>query len=242
MLKRTFDICASLIGLILLSPILFFFTLAVWIEDRNNPFYFGVRIGKNYKKFKMVKLRSMVINAESIGVDSTSNNDKRITKIGSIVRKFKIDELFQLWCVITGDMSLVGPRPNVERDVNLYTDEEIKILKIVPGITDFSSIVFSDEGEILKDSSDPDLDYNQLIRPWKSRLALIYSENSNLILDFQIIILTILALFNKKLSLQFVYKILKHKTNDQNLLKIINRESRLKPFPPPGSKTIVNKR
>lgn len=216
--------------------------LAVWIQDRNNPLYFGVRVGKNYKKFKMVKLRSMVINAEAIGVDSTSNNDKRITKIGSIIRKFKIDELFQLWCVILGDMSLVGPRPNVERDVNLYTDEEKKILKIVPGITDFSSIVFSDEGEILRDSLDPDLDYNQLIRPWKSRLALIYSENSNLILDFQIIILTILALFNKKLSLQFVHKILKHKTNDQNLLKIINRDSRLKPFPPPGSKTIVNKR
>jgi lipopolysaccharide/colanic/teichoic acid biosynthesis glycosyltransferase len=107
------------------------------------------------------------------GVDSTSSSDNRITPIGKIVRKFKLDELPQLFHVLTGKMSLVGPRPNVWNDVKIYTKEEKELLSIKPGITDFSSIIFSDEGDILSNYKNPDLKYNQLIRPWKSRLGTI---------------------------------------------------------------------
>ena len=203
-MKRFLDIVTSLISLIILSPILIFFILLVWLSDFKNPFYLGTRVGKNFKKFKMVKLRSMIIDAEKKKVDSTSSNDLRITKIGKIIRKFKIDEIFQLINVLIGQMSVVGPRPNVERDVSIYTEVEKEILSITPGITDFSSIVFSDEGDILKDSKDPDLDYNKLIRPWKSRLGLFYINNSNLLLDIKLILLTILNSINRKRTLKIL--------------------------------------
>ena len=145
----------------------------VYRQDKESPFYMAPRVGRNNTIFKMAKLRSMVSNADKSGVDSTSANDSRITPIGHKIRKYKLDELTQLWNVFIGDMSLVGPRPNVQRDVDLYTKDEKNLLNVRPGITDFSSIVFSDEGDILKDKKDPDLSYNQLIRPWKSRLGLI---------------------------------------------------------------------
>ena len=124
----------------------------------------------------MVKIRSMIINADKTGVDSTSSDDMRITSVGKVIRKLKLDELSQLWNVLIGDMSLVGPRPNVKSETDLYTKIEKNLLNVKPGITDFSSIVFSDEGDILSGSDDPDLLYNQLIRPWKSRLSLFYIE------------------------------------------------------------------
>ena len=136
----------------------------------------------------MVKFRSMIIDASASGVDSTASDDKRITTIGRIVRKFKIDEIPQLFNVMIGDMSFVGPRPNVESETRMYSKVEQRILSVKPGITDFSSIVFSDEGDILKGSDDPDLKYNQIIRPWKSRLALLYIDNRTLMIDIKIII------------------------------------------------------
>ena len=139
----------------------------------------------------------MIVNAESSGVDSTSSNDSRITKLGSYLRKFKLDEIPQLINVLFGQMSLVGPRPNVKRETDMYTNEEKLILNIRPGITDFS-IVFSDEGEILKGSKDPDLDYNKLIRPWKSRLAIFYIKNSTILIDIKIIYITVYSLFSIK--------------------------------------------
>ena len=111
----------------------------------------------------------MIINADSSGVDSTSATDSRITSIGHVIRRFKLDELTQLWNVFLGDMSLVGPRPNVRKETDLYTIPEKLLLTVRPGITDISSIIFSDEGDILANKKDPDLAYNQLIRPWKSR-------------------------------------------------------------------------
>ena len=204
-----------------------------------NPFYVGIRIGKSKKKFGMLKLRSMIVKADKTGVDSTSLTDNRITRIGRIIRRFKIDEVFQLWNVLLGQMSIVGPRPNVERDVKLYTNEENKILEAIPGVTDISSIVFSDEGEILESEIDPDLAYNQLIRPWKSRLALFYIKHSSLNLDLQIIILTLISLFNKEYCLNFIYKILKEHNEDQELLDIVMRKEKLQPYPPPGSDQIV---
>ena len=176
-MKRIVDLILSFFALLFISPILIIFVILIFLEDQQNPFYIAKRVGKGGVNFKMIKLRSMVVNADKSGVDSTSANDSRITKIGKKVRKYKLDELTQLWNVFLGDMSLVGPRPNVQRDVDLYTDIEKKLLTVKPGITDFSSIVFSDEGDILKEKDDPDLAYNQLIRPWKSRLGLIYIKN-----------------------------------------------------------------
>ena len=241
-MKRFLDIVTSLISLIILSPILIFFILLVWLSDFKNPFYLGTRVGKNFKKFKMVKLRSMIIDAEKKKVDSTSSNDLRITKIGKIIRKFKIDEIFQLINVLIGQMSVVGPRPNVERDVSIYTEVEKEILSITPGITDFSSIVFSDEGDILKDSKDPDLDYNKLIRPWKSRLALIYVKKSSFVIDIYLIFLTVVSLLNKKKSLILLSGILNKLTDNKELLNVVLRENKLAPYPPPGSSKVVDKR
>ena len=162
-MKRLLDIVFSFSGLIMLSPILIIFMYLVYRQDKESPFYMAPRVGINNTIFKMAKLRSMVSNADKSGVDSTSANDSRITPIGHKIRKYKLDELTQLWNVFIGDMSLVGPRPNVQRDVDLYTKDEKNLLNVRPGITDFSSIVFSDEGGILKDREDPDLSYNQLI-------------------------------------------------------------------------------
>ena len=241
-MKRFFDITASSFSLIILSPILIIFIFLVWISDLKNPFYLGSRIGKNYVKFRMVKLRSMTINADNNKIDSTSSNDPRITKIGKIIRRFKIDEIFQLINVLIGQMSIVGPRPNVERDVLIYTDVEREILSVTPGITDFSSIVFSDEGDILENSDDPDLDYNKLIRPWKSRLALIYVKNNSFKIDLILIFLTIMSMFNKSQSLILLSKVLKKITVNKELLEVALREKNLIPHPPPGSSSIVEKR
>ncbi len=241
-MKRFFDIATSSFSLIILSPILIIFILLVWLSDFKNPFYLGTRIGKNYKKFRMVKLRSMTIDADKNKIDSTSSNDPRITKIGKIVRKFKVDEIFQLINVLIGQMSIVGPRPNVERDVLIYTDVEKEILSVTPGITDFSSIVFSDEGDILENSHDPDLDYNKLIRPWKSRLALIYVQNNSFMIDLFLIFLTIISMFNKEQSLILLSKVLKKITVNKELLEVALRKKNLVPHPPPGSSAIVEKR
>ena len=195
------DIIISFFGLLFFSPILLPVMFLVWKEDKKSPFYIAPRSGKNDSIFMMIKLRSMVIDADKSGVDSTSNNDMRITSIGHKIRKFKLDELIQLWNVFTGDMSLVGPRPNVKYETDMYTHIEKKLLSVKPGITDFSSIIFSDEGEILEGEENPDLVYNQLIRPWKSRLGWIYIENQSILLDIKLIIYTAVAIFSKKKEL-----------------------------------------
>lgn len=241
-MKRIIDILASFFGLLLLSPILVPLLLLVWLQDFSNPFYIAPRVGKNEKIFKMFKLRSMKVNADKSGVDSTSSNDNRITKVGKFIRKFKLDELSQLINVFIGDMSLVGPRPNVKRETDLYTKAEKGLLKVKPGITDFSSIIFSDEGDILENSSDPDLDYNKLIRPWKSRLGLFYIENSNLIMDLKLIFLTIVAILSRETALSYIVKILLKKNASKNLIIVASRKEELVPFPPPGSKKVVSKR
>lgn len=241
-MKRFTDLIISLFGLIFLSPIILPVLLIVWLQDFHNPFYVAPRVGKNEKIFKMIKLRSMKINADKSGVDSTSSNDSRITSVGRFIRKIKLDEISQLINVLFGDMSLVGPRPNVKRETDLYTSEEKKLLSVKPGITDFSSIVFSDEGDILKDSSDPDLDYNQLIRPWKSRLGIFYINNKSLGLDFILIFVTVTAILNRDLALKKIHNILMRLNADEALLKISKRKTDLVPAPPPGSDKIVESR
>ena len=192
--------------------------------------------------FPMVKLRTMVVLADKSGVDSTSMDDKRITFIGQTIRRFKIDELTQLWNVFLGQMSLVGPRPQVERDVNIYTSEERHLLDVRPGITDFASIVFADEGSILAGRVDPDLAYNQLIRPWKSRLGLVYFQHRTLWIDFKLIVATILAVLARNKALQMTFKMLVHLDADHELLTVCLRNTELTAAPPPGTDEIVQSR
>ena len=236
------DLLLSILGLMLTSPILLPVMFLVWRQDKHSPFYVAERVGKDFKPFKMVKLRSMIKNADTSGVDSTSVNDMRITPIGQFIRKYKLDELTQLWNVFLGDMSLVGPRPNVKRETDLYTLEEQRLLSIKPGITDFASIVFSDEGEILSDKKDPDLAYNQLIRPGKSRLGLYYVENSTLRTDLALLILTIIAVVSRSRALIFNAKYLQSIHAPTDLVKIALRQTPLIPTPPPGSDKIVDSR
>jgi len=177
----------------------------------------------------------MSINADKNGVNSTSSNDTRITPVGHKIRKYKLDEFTQLWNVLIGDMSLVGPRPIVLADANLYTSVEKNLLTVRPGITDFSSIVFSDEGKILENKKDPNLAYNQLIRPWKSRLGLIYIEKRTFVLDLQLIYYTVMSLFSRQRALDWVSQKLSQLNADANIVKIAKRKNDLTPFPPPGS-------
>jgi len=241
-MKRFLDIIFAIFGLTIMSPILIFFILAVWLQDFKSPFYIAPRVGKGGRIFNMVKLRSMVVNADKSGVDSTSTNDMRITAIGKIIRKYKLDELSQLWNVLCGDMSFVGPRPNVKREVDLYTSDERRLLDVRPGITDFSSIVFSDEGEILAGSDDPDIEYNQIIRPWKSRLGLLYVQHAGFLLDIQLIFFTVIAFFSRKKALSAIQKLLTKIDADKMLVDVAGRTAPLVPFPPPGSNEIVRSR
>jgi lipopolysaccharide/colanic/teichoic acid biosynthesis glycosyltransferase len=243
MLKRTVDVLASALGLIITSPVLIGFALAVWLQDYRSPFFVADRVGLDGRLFKMVQLRSMVVDAEKSGVTSTSSDDSRITVIGRLIRAFKIDELTQLWNVLKGDMSLVGPRPNVMRwGVELYTDEEMRLLSVRPGITDFSSIVFADEGSILASSENPDLEYNQLIRPWKSRLSLHYIDHQSLWLDFKLILITVVAIVSRQAALHWIVRELRHNEAPAELIEVASREKELVPHPPPGSDRITMSR
>ena len=228
--------------LLLFSPLLLVVTFMIWRHDHHTPFYIAPRVGKKEKPFQMVKFRSMIVDADKSGVDSTSASDSRITPIGHFVRKYKLDEITQLWNVLKGDMSLVGPRPNVKRETDLYTPVEKELLSIKPGITDISSIVFSDENEILKDSVDPDIDYNQLIRPWKSRLGLLYVKKRSFMLDIRLLILTAVAIGSRKTALNGIQRILKSVDAQESEIRVAARQEKLTPYPPPGSDTIVTKR
>jgi lipopolysaccharide/colanic/teichoic acid biosynthesis glycosyltransferase len=199
MCKRIFDFICSLGCLIVISPILFIFILLIWLEDRKSPFYIAPRIGLNGKMFKIIKLRTMVIDAEKYGVHSTAADDKRITRVGKILRKYKLDEMLQLVNVVKGEMSMVGPRPQVAWAVESYSEEEKKVLlNMRPGITDEASIKFRNEGEILKGSSDPDKDYFKKIHPEKMRLSMAYAKKMSLGFDLKILFRTFLCIFIKE--------------------------------------------
>ena len=241
-MKRTLDIVISLCGLLFAVPILLPVIFFIWLQDRHSPFYIAERSGLDGKAFKMIKLRSMVQNADKTGVDSTSNDDMRITPMGFFIRKFKLDELTQLCNVLVGDMSLVGPRPNVKRETDLYTTVEQQLLSVKPGITDFSSIVFSDEGEILAGRADPDVAYHQLIRPGKSELGLFYLRNQSLTVDLKLIFLTIMAVFSRKIVLSRLVSLLMELNAPKELCVLASRAKPLSPRPPPGSDKIVSSR
>lgn len=242
MIKRLFDIVASATGLLLASPVLLPVMFLVWWQDKHSPFYVANRVGRGDTSFRMVKLRSMVINADKSGVDSTSAADSRITPVGHFIRRFKLDELTQLWNVLIGDMSLVGPRPNVKRETDLYTPVERGLLSVKPGITDFASIVFSDEGDILENESDPDIAYNQLIRPGKSRLGLFYIERRSLLIDIEVCLLTAAAILSRARALKGLQKLLLRLDAPSDLVRLASRVDPLVPQVPPGGDAIVTSR
>jgi lipopolysaccharide/colanic/teichoic acid biosynthesis glycosyltransferase len=193
MLKRLIDISSSLMGLITLWPLLLWIGIRIKNEDGGPVFYRGERVGFRGKFFHIFKFRTMVADAEKLGASSTSDDDTRITRIGRFLRKYKLDELPQLINVFIGDMSIVGPRPQVQWAVDLYSPSEREILNVRPGITDLASLFFANEGEILKGSFDPDIDYLKKIHPEKIRLSLEYVRNQSLWGDMKIILRTILV-------------------------------------------------
>jgi lipopolysaccharide/colanic/teichoic acid biosynthesis glycosyltransferase len=235
MIKRCIDLILSAIGLLVASPVLLTVMFLVWREDRYSPFYIAPRVGRGGAKFSMVKMRSMVINADRQGSSSTSNTDRRITPVGHFIRRYKIDELTQLWNVFLGDMSLVGPRPQVQTGVDTYTKKERELLTVRPGITDFASIVFADEGTILAGYKDPDLAYDQLIRPGKSALGLFYVERHGVLVDIRLILLTLQTLLSRERALAGVQSLLRSLGADDALVELAGRRTPLKPSPPPGA-------
>lgn len=230
------------VGLLMVSPVLLPLMAMIWRQDGYSPLYWGRRTGKEMQPFNMLKLRSMTVGAEKSGVVSTSVTDCRITPIGHFVRRTKLDEMMQLWNVVIGDMSLVGPRPNVREETQLYTSEERRLLSVRPGITDLASIVFSDEGEILRDAATPDLLYSQLIRPWKSRLGLFYVTNRSLRLDLRILWLTAVGLCDRQAALDGVSRILVQHEADSELVRVARRAAPLVPCAPPGAAEVVTQR
>jgi lipopolysaccharide/colanic/teichoic acid biosynthesis glycosyltransferase len=232
--KRTFDFISAFLGLLLFSPLLIAAMIAIWLEDRHSPFYIAPRVARGGGTFRMVKFRSMVVNADKIGGASTSATDRRITRAGKFVRKWKLDELIQLWNVLKGDMSLVGPRPQVQGGTALYTEVEKRMLSVRPGITDPASIVFSDEGEILRGNEDPDLLYDQIIRPWKSRLALAYIDHRSFLVDIWLIVLTFRAIVSKPAALEALGRLLQDWQLDPLVIRMAARQDTLLAYPPPG--------
>ena len=191
---RFFDFILSLVGLVVLAPI--FIVLAIWIKiDSKGPvFYKQVRVGQNGINFGLFKFRSMVVDADKKGLITVGGRDPRITRSGYFIRKYKLDELPQLINVLLGDMSLVGPRPEVRKYVDLYTDEQQKVLSVKPGITDYASIEYMDENEVLGKSSDPEKTYIEEIMPEKIKYNMKYIQNKNVSEYFKIIFLTLLKI------------------------------------------------
>ena len=196
MLKRFFDLILSFIGLLIIVPILFLITILIKISSSGPVFYKQVRVGKNNKDFKIFKFRTMHVNAHKKGLLTVGGRDPRVTSIGYYLRKFKLDELPQLINVFIGDMSFVGPRPEVRQFVNLYSEIQMKVLNVKPGITDLASIEFRNENEILSKEEDPNQYYIDYIMPKKLEINLKYINQRNLLKDFVVIIKTIKVIFN----------------------------------------------
>ena len=175
LLIRIIDLIASIIGLVVLSPFLILVSLLIWKEDRHSPFFYQERVGLNFELFHIIKFRSMSPNKSGLLI--STSNDKRITKIGSVIRRYKIDELPQLFNVICGQMSLVGPRPEVKYYVDKYDENQIEIIKVKPGITDYASILYRNENELLSKSQDPEYTYLNIILPRKIKLNKVWVDN-----------------------------------------------------------------
>lgn len=189
--KRCFDIFFSLLGILFLLLLFLFVAIAIKCSSKGPVLFKQERVGKNGKTFKIWKFRSMVVDAEAKGRQITTDGDSRITKVGKFIRKTKIDELPQLFNVLSGKMSFVGPRPEVPRYVELYTDEQRKVLTVKPGITDLASIEYRNENDLLKEAEDPDRKYIEEIMPAKLELNLKYIEKAGFFYDIGLIFKTV---------------------------------------------------
>lgn len=187
---RFFDIFFSFLGILFLSPVFLFLYVAIRLESSGGGFYRQLRVGRRGKDFYVYKFRSMCVGADKQGLITVGGRDPRITRIGYFIRKYKLDELPQLFNVLKGDMSLVGPRPEVRKYVEFYTEEQRKVLSVRPGITDYASIEYVDENTILGRAEDADKAYVELIMPDKIRYNMKYINNRSLKEYFKIIFLT----------------------------------------------------
>lgn len=191
MLKRIFDILASFFGIIILLPLFIIIILLMIVTSGFPIFYLQTRVGKNGKDFQLFKFRTMHLNADKKGLLTVGGKDPRVTNIGYYLRKYKLDELPQLFNVLFGTMSLVGPRPEVRKYVDLYSDEQRKVLSVRPGITDFASLEFINENDLLAKSNNPEQTYINEIMPAKLALNAKYIEQKGILTDFKIILNTI---------------------------------------------------
>ena len=200
MTKRAFDILVSVAGLIVLLPLLLLVATAIKLDSSGPVFFRQWRVGRKFRRFGIYKFRTMIDDALDRGLPITVGRDSRITRVGKILRKTKIDELPQLLNVLKGDMSLVGPRPEVPRYVELFRPDYEHILKVRPGLTDLASLKYSDEASILGQSANPERDYVARLLPDKIRLAKEYIQRSSLLFDAKLIVETIIKLFGSRLS------------------------------------------
>jgi len=196
MVKRLFDFLTSFIGLVLLLPLLLLISIVIVFTSRGGIIFAHDRVGKDGRDFKVYKFRTMQVNAEQSGELTLGNEDPRITGIGKFLRRYKLDELPQLFNVLFGDMSLVGPRPEVRKYVEQYTEEQLKVLAVKPGITDYASIEYVDEGEILGRAEDPEKEYREVVLPHKLELGIKYVEDSSFLTDLSIIFRTLRRIIN----------------------------------------------
>tara|TARA_B100000519_G_scaffold175478_1_gene164030 strand:+ start:40 stop:654 length:615 start_codon:yes stop_codon:yes gene_type:complete len=194
MAKRLCDLAGASLGLFLFSPLLIAIAIVIKLTSPGPVFYRGVRSGRHGKPFRIFKFRTMVEFAERLGGHSTARDDARLTKVGPVLRKYKLDELPQLLNVLVGDMSLVGPRPQVEYYTALYQGEELEIMSVKPGITDYASMEFIDLDNILG-NEDVDTKYKEQVEPVKNRLRLRYVREASLWVDFKILVMTCVQLF-----------------------------------------------
>ena len=193
--KRIFDIIFSALGLIILSPFLLIISLIIKLDSKGRILYRQTRIGKGGREFKIDKFRTMVENADKLGMSITVSNDNRVTKAGRFLRKFKLDELPQLINVFLGEMSFVGPRPEVKKYVDMYNDEQRRVLSVRPGITEYASIIYRNENELLDAAMEPEEVYINDIMPKKLKLNLEYIDNMSFWGDIKLIFKTIFSLF-----------------------------------------------
>jgi len=208
MLKRIIDIVLSFVAIVILLMPGMVVLLIKWLEDKSNPIYPAKRVTQNGKVFTMYKIRTMVPNAECLGGSSTSNSDSRITAVGGFLRAYKLDEVLQFINVLKGDLSFVGPRPTTVEEYESFSIEEKSTFSVKAGLTDFSSIIFSDEGLLLHGSKNPDALYQSLIRPWKSELGILYAKIPNTHLDILLIYYTMCNFFSRQYTLRRIYKLL----------------------------------
>lgn len=192
-MKRLFDIIVSFFSLLFFAPIIIIVSILVKLTSTGPVFYRQIRVGENNRDFKIFKFRTMRVDSDKLGLLTVSNTDSRITKVGYYLRKYKLDELPQLINVFIGNMSLVGPRPEVRKYVDLYSPEQMMVFKVRPGITDLASIEFRNENEILSTKDDPNQYYIDVIMPRKIAINLSYIENRTIWKDISVIIQTFIV-------------------------------------------------